>query len=74
MTKRLRTLEVVVGAVLGAATVRFFARRLAEFPENLWRLCLVPHFSATVVFCLTGLRVPDPGYLTFAAVIHFTMP
>lgn len=65
----LRALEVLIGALLGAATVRFLAPSLAEFPGSLWRLCLVPYVSSTVVFCLTGLRVPNSGYLMVAAVI-----
>jgi hypothetical protein len=57
----LRTLEVVGGALLCIATVRFFAARFAEFPENRWRLALVPYFAASLVFCLAGLRNPN-GY------------
>ena len=65
----LRTLEVVVGTLLCAATVRFLAPSLAEFPESLWRLCLVPYVSSTLVFCVTGLRIPHASYYMFAAVI-----
>jgi len=65
----LRTLEVLVGALLSAATVRFFAASLAEFSENLWRLCLVPYVSATLVFCLTGLRIPNSTHFMLIAVI-----
>jgi hypothetical protein len=65
----LRTLEVLVGTLLCAATVRFFAPSLAGFPENLWRLCLVPYVSATIVFCLTGLRVPNAYHFMLVAVI-----
>jgi len=65
----LRTLEVLVGGLLCAATVRFFAPSLAEFSENLWRLCLVPYVSATVVFCLTGLRIPNAMHFMLISVI-----
>lgn len=65
----LRALEVLVGGLLCAATVRFFAPTLAQFPENLWRLCLVPYVSATAVFCLTGLRIPNSAHFMLIAVI-----
>jgi hypothetical protein len=65
----LRTLEVLVGGLLCAATVRFFAPSFAEFAENLWRLCLVPYVSATLVFCLTGLRIPNSTHFMLVAVI-----
>lgn len=65
----LRTLEVVVGGLLCAATVRFFAASLAEFAESLWRLCLIPYVSATLVFCLTGLRIPNAAHFMLIAVI-----
>jgi hypothetical protein len=65
----LRTLEVLVGGLLCAATVRFFAASFGEFAESLWRLCLVPYVSATLVFCLTGLRIPNSTHFMLVAVI-----
>lgn len=64
----LRVLEVVVGALLCVATVRFFARSFAEFPESLWRLCLVPYVSASLLFCLAGLRNPDGDSLIISVL------
>ena len=65
----LRVLEVLVGTGLCAATVRFFAVSFAEFPEELWRLALVPYISATLVFCLAGLRNPAGAYIMMASVV-----
>lgn len=65
----LRVLEVVVGTLLCVATVRFFAASFAEFPEDLWRLSLVPYISATLVFCLAGLRNPAGAYIMMASVV-----
>lgn len=65
----LRTLEVLIGALLGVVTVRFFAPSFAQFSENLWRLSLVPYVSATLVFCLTGLRIPNSTHFMLVAVI-----
>lgn len=55
----LRALELAVGAVFCAGIVRFFAASFAGFPENLWRLSLIPYFSAALVFCVAGLRIPN---------------
>jgi hypothetical protein len=65
----LRVLEVVIGAVLGAGTVVFFARSFARFPESLWRLSLVPFCASTLVFCLAGLRIPNGARLMVISVI-----
>ncbi len=65
----LRTLEVLIGTLLGVVTVRFFAPSFAQFSENLWRLSLVPYVSATLVFCLTGLRIPNSTHFMLVAVI-----
>lgn len=65
----LRVLEVIVGTLLCVATVRFFARSFAAFPESLWRLSLVPYVSATLVFCLAGLRNPIGAYIMMASVV-----
>lgn len=65
----LRVLEVVVGILLCVATVRFFAASFAEFPEDLWRLALVPYISATLVFCAAGLRNPAGAYIMMASVV-----
>lgn len=65
----LRTLEVLIGLLLGVVTVRFFAPSFAEFSENLWRLSLVPYVSATLVFCVTGLRIPNSTHFMLVAVI-----
>jgi hypothetical protein len=65
----LRVLEVVIGALLCGATVRFFATRFAEFPESLWRLSLVPYVSAAVLFCLAGLRIPNGAHVMIISVI-----
>lgn len=65
----LRGLEVVVGTLLCGATVRFFAASFAEFPESLWRLALVPYFSAALLFCLAGLRIPNGAHVMIISVI-----
>ena len=65
----LRVLEVLVGTGLCVATVRFFAVSFAEFPEDLWRLALVPYISATLVSCLAGLRNPAGAYIMMASVV-----
>jgi hypothetical protein len=65
----LRRLEVVVGILLCVGTVRFFAVSFAEFPEDLWRLALVPYISATIVFCAAGLRNPAGAYIMMASVV-----
>lgn len=65
----LRGLEVVVGTLLCGATVRFFATSFAEFPESLWRLALVPYFSAALLFCLAGLRIPNGAHVMIISVI-----
>lgn len=65
----LRTLEVLIGALLCVATVRFFAPSFGDFSENLWRLSLIPYVSATLVFCLTGLRIPNSAHFMLIAVI-----
>lgn len=65
----LRVLEVVVGTLLCVGTVRFFAVSFAEFPEDLWRLSLVPYVSATLVFCAAGLRNPAGAYIMMASVV-----
>lgn len=65
----IRVLEVIIATLLCTATVRFFAHGFAGFPENLWRLSLVPYISATLVFCVAGLRVPNAAYLMAVSVI-----
>jgi hypothetical protein len=65
----LRVLEVASGTILGAGTVVFFAKRFAGFPESLWRLSLVPFCSATVMFCLAGLGIPNGAELMVISVI-----
>jgi hypothetical protein len=65
----LRALEVVIGALLCIATVRFFATSFAEFPESLWRLSLVPYVSGALLFCLAGLRIPNGAHLTLISVV-----
>jgi hypothetical protein len=65
----LRVLETIGGAIFSAGTVVFFARSFARFPENLWRLSLVPFCAATVVFCLAGLRIPNGAELMVISVI-----
>jgi hypothetical protein len=69
----LRLLEVVVGALLCAATVRIFASTFAEFPENLWRLSLIPYVSASLVFCGAGLRNPYGMQVMFISVLPAAM-
>ena len=65
----LRTLEVVIGALLCTATVRFFAVSFAEFPESLWRLSLIPYVSAALIFCAAGLRNPIGMHVMITSVI-----
>jgi hypothetical protein len=65
----LRVLEVVIGALLCIATVRFFAASFARFSENLWRLSLVPYVSASLIFCAAGLRNPAGFYIMIISVI-----
>jgi hypothetical protein len=65
----LRVLEVVLGALLCAATVRIFATTFAEFPENRWRLALVPYIAASLVFCAAGLRIPNGAQLMLISVM-----
>lgn len=65
----LRVSEVVFGTLFSIATVRFFAVSFAEFPENLWRLSLVPYVSASLIFCAAGLRNPAGFYIMMIAVI-----
>jgi hypothetical protein len=65
----LRVLEAVIGALLCAATVRIFASTFAEFPENLWRLSLIPYISASLVFCAAGLRNPYGMQVMFISVL-----
>jgi hypothetical protein len=65
----LRVLEVIVSTLLCIGTVRFFAPSFGEFPENLWRLALVPYVSATFFFCLAGLRIPNGAQLMLISVI-----
>jgi hypothetical protein len=65
----LRVLEAVIGTSLCIGAVRFFAASFAEFPENLWLLSLVPYVSASLIFCVAGLRIPDGGKLMVVSVI-----
>ena len=65
----LRVSEIVIGALLCIATVRFFAVSFAEFPESLWRLSLVPYVSASLIFCAAGLRNPAGLYIMMISVI-----
>ena len=65
----LRVLGVVIGTLFCIGVVRFFAMRFADFPENLWRLSLIPYFSAALVFCLAGLRIPGGGRLMIISAI-----
>jgi hypothetical protein len=65
----LRVLEVLGGALLCFATVRFFAVSFADFPENRWRLALIPYFSASLVFCLAGMLNPaGPGMMLMSVL------
>ena len=65
----LRVLEVVIGTLFCVITVRFFAVSFAEFPENRWRLALIPYVSASIVFCLAGLRNPNGAHSMFISVL-----
>jgi hypothetical protein len=65
----LRALEIILGALLCAATVRIFASTFAEFPENRRRLALIPYVSASLVFCAAGLRIPNGAQLMLISVL-----
>jgi hypothetical protein len=65
----LRVLEVVIGAILSAGTVFFFARSFARFPESLWRLSLVPFCASTLVFCIAELRIPNGAQLMVISAV-----
>ena len=65
----LRVLEVVFGTLICTGVVRFFAALFSTFPESLTRLALVPYASATFIFCLAGLRIPNGRYLMLISVL-----
>jgi hypothetical protein len=65
----LRVLEVVFGTLICIGVVRFFAVLFSTFPENLTLLALVPYASATFIFCLAGLRIPNGRYLMLISVL-----
>jgi hypothetical protein len=65
----LRVLEVVFGTLICIGVVRFFAALFSTFPENLTLLALVPYASATLIFCLAGLRIPNGRYLMLISVL-----
>ena len=65
----LRVLEVVFGTLICIGVVRFFAALFSTFPENLTLLALVPYASATFIFCLAGLRIPNGRYLMLISVL-----
>jgi hypothetical protein len=65
----LRVLEVVLGTLICVGVVRFFAALFGTFPENLTLLALVPYASATFIFCLAGLRIPNGRYLMLISVL-----
>ena len=65
----LRVLEVVFGTLICIGVVRFFAALFSTFPENLTLLALVPYASATFIFCLAGLRIPNGKYLMLISVL-----
>jgi hypothetical protein len=65
----LRVSEVVFGTLICIGVVRFFAALFSTFPENLTLLALVPYASATFIFCLAGLRIPNGRYLMLISVL-----
>jgi hypothetical protein len=65
----LRVLEVVFGTLICIGVVRFFAALFSTFPESLTLLALVPYASATFIFCLAGLRIPNGRYLMLISVL-----
>jgi len=65
----LRVLEVVFGTLICIGVVRFFAAPFSTFPESLTLLALVPYASATFIFCLAGLRIPNGRYLMLISVL-----
>jgi hypothetical protein len=65
----LRILEVVFGTLICTGVVRLFAALFSTFPESLTRIALVPYTSATFIFCLAGLRIPNGTYLMLISVL-----
>ena len=65
----LRVLEVVFGTLICTGVVRFFAALFSTFPESLTLLALVPYASATLIFCIAGLRIPNGRYLMLISVL-----
>jgi hypothetical protein len=65
----LRVLEVIFGTLICIGVVRFFAALFSTFPESLTLLALVPYASATFIFCLAGLRIPNGRYLMLISVL-----
>jgi hypothetical protein len=61
--------EVVLGTLICTGVVRFFTALFSTFPESLTRLALVPYASATLIFCIAGLRIPNGRYFMLISVL-----
>ncbi len=65
----LRVLEVVFVTLICPGVGRFFAALFSTFPESLTRIALIAYASATFIFCLAGLRIPNGTNLMLTSVL-----